>query len=114
MTPLESLAQMAAVLDGADFLDGTSRNQRRELRKAADGVGKAIEDTVGLVTPEILVAFFAGAATEATMSADMNPLSRLMKQVMGAGADKQLTPNNVLTILVAYLARDLLAGERVE
>lgn len=110
-TPLEALADMARVLDGEDFVDGTSTHQKRALREAADGIRDAIEQTCGDLTPPILIAFFAGAATEATMSANANPMRKLLSAALGQ--TDSASPNNLLALLVAYLARDLLVGERV-
>lgn len=112
-TPLQTLANFAKVLDSVEFVDGTSAMQKKALREGADSLRTTIEELCEDLTPPILVGFYSGAAAQAKMSADSNPLAGAMNRVMGMGQDPE-APLHTLTILVAYLARDLLAGERVQ
>lgn len=110
-TPLQVLAEMAKALDSAEFLDSTSKTQREAFRNAADSITKALEDAVGVVTPPVLVAFLVGATAEVGFRNTLNPLPSLLGPLLGKTSPD--SPNSVLIMVIAFIARDLLAGERV-
>lgn len=98
-TALEHMGRLAGLLDFSDPLDASSA----DFRASADAMRRWLEETLGDLTPPLLLAFWAGA----TLQADVAVRSVL-------GEDDQHLPDSRLSIVVAYLARDLLAGERVE
>jgi hypothetical protein len=112
-TPLELLASVATVLDSDNFQDTTSPAQRRGFREAADQLRAALENSLGTnLTPQLLLAFYLGAAAQATASASSSPLAVALSPLLGLNhADN--SPHPGVSIATAYLARDILVGERV-
>lgn len=111
---LKSLGDMAKVLETTEFLEGTSVVQRRTLRKFADELAEAIESACGACSPPTVVAFLSGAVCEATVAAGANPVAELVSRALSGGKTQQPQASPALVLACAYLARDLLVGERVE
>ena len=106
-TALERLGRLAGLLDSSDFLDASSADMRRDFRSYADIMRRSLENELGDLTPPLLLAFRMGAAFQAGLGS----VPAAVRSVLGGG---QHLPDSRLSIVVAYLARDLLAGERVE
>ena len=110
-SPLEIMGDLANVLEAEVFVDGTSTVQKRAFRDAADTLRSTLEATLGDLTPPILVSFYLGALTEATLDDEDSPLSALLATT--GLAPKKTGPKPHLSVIIAYLARDMIAGERV-
>lgn len=109
------MRDLAVILDSQDFQDGFSTTQKRGFRDAADGFKSAFEDTTGVeLTPPLLVAMVYGASAQAAVVSQSNPLGAVLNSLMGKAAVSAAQPDTILMISLGYLARDFLAGERVE
>jgi hypothetical protein len=109
---LKTLATLAEVLDTPAFTDNITKTQKRLLRETADTMQKAFEKELGPLTPPLLLSFWLGAAAQAgaSQTGPLGTIGTLLEPILGKQAD---TPNVVISTIVAYLARDILAGERV-
>lgn len=110
-TPIQYAAELAMILDNSDYVDGTSTIQKRALRKAADDLRATIEETFGDLTLDVLLAFWTGAAAQAAITTPVSTLPDTLLSLLGANNSK--SPHIALSVSVALLARDLLAGERI-
>lgn len=107
--PLEWLKKMAEVLDQPEFLDGTSPLQRRGYRAAADELGQAIADlSQHELTATDIMTFLQGATFQAEVGSGFGGL---LGQIVGGVQQNKV--NTTIVLCLGYLARDLLAGERV-
>jgi hypothetical protein len=111
--PLKLLAELASVLDGQTFVEGTSIVQKRAIRHAADELKTTLEKYIDPLGPIALICYVAGASAQAALSERANPLNALMG-ALGRDNSTEAGPDATLMLIVSYLARDLLAGERVE
>lgn len=106
------LGQMAAILDGETFQNGTSVVQRRSFRETADTVRESIEKMTGIpISIPTLVAFWMGAHIYKQTTSNAG-IAGLIRSAMGPQPEDTAF-DSLFAITVAYLARDLLAGERV-
>jgi hypothetical protein len=110
---LKIIKNFAETLDSQQFLDSTSNLQRAMLREQADGLREVCKKQGLPVTADTLVAFVSGATMQAAMTAAANPLMKTMNAMLKQDGDST-EANPVLMLMVAYLARDILAGRRVE
>lgn len=110
--PLALLRQLAEALDDREYLDATSPNQRRAMRKAADTVRGVMLEWSDDVTPQMLLCLWTGATMQAQLST--KDLPEALQAILGSTASVPPSPAVGLTVSIAYLARDVLAGERVE
>jgi hypothetical protein len=83
------------------------------LRRQADELRKILGRQGLPITADTLVALTAGATMQASMTAAVSPLQKAIAVVVPQD-DDPTQANSILMLLVAYLARDILAGERVE
>lgn len=109
---LKIIREFAESIDSETYLNETSLSQRLLLRKQADELKSLLNRQHLPITADTLVAVMAGATMQASVDRAANPLARTVNAMLGA--DQQEGASPVLTLIVAYLARDLLAGRRVE
>lgn len=110
-TPLEWVASLAQILDGIDFVDGVSTSQKRAYRKAADDFEQTLKKMLQVeLSPPILISMLLGATAELQLTQTINPLTSVMASFVG---EVNVTPNVHFMIILGYLCRDILAGERV-
>jgi hypothetical protein len=110
LSPLEFTRQLAQVLDGAEYGDGLSQVQKRALRESADTLVTGLAELGLEPTIPTLMAIWTGAALQATRTAPTDVLGQLLKM-----RSKEVSgPAPELMLVLAHLARDVLAGERVE
>ncbi len=110
--PLSLLAELASLLDSSEFINGTSKIQKDAIRSAADQLRVALEKYFEPLSPPALVCYVAGASAQVALSKQESPLAPLLSSI-GLAAQTD-SPSHTLMLIVSYLARDLLAGERIE
>ena len=109
---LKIIREFAEALDTDEFLENSSLAQRALLRRQADELRKVLNKQHLPITADTLVAVMAGATMQASMDAAANPLAKTIGVL--SGRQEAEGANTALTLIVAYLSRDLLAGRRVE
>lgn len=104
---LGDLATLAAGLDDPQVIDNIPPAQWRAMRETADNIAAAFDDVGGL-TAGVVFALSCGASLEASVAVATNPMAEIMSQI---GIESG--PSSLTMIVFAFLARDVLAGERV-
>jgi hypothetical protein len=112
---LDILGEAGNILDKPEFVDGTSKLQKRAFREAADTLRTSIEEHCGPLGADRLIAFWMGATFQAQLASQGNPVMELLGPILGgAEPGRGTSPETNLLICISYLARDLLSGGRVE
>lgn len=109
---VETLVELAKGLEGQEVQDQLSPAAKREVRKLADNVRTSIEEAVGELTAPILLSFYIGNAFQAALIGQ-HPMGTIL-QMLDGHAGQPAQPHPIVSLVVSYLARDLLAGRVVE
>lgn len=107
--PLAILAGMAEILDSDRYHDTVSPAQQRAIRQLADDLRADLESMLGVpLSAQHLVVLLMGMELQLKATA-RGKIETLLHSMV----DTSDTPSAILRVAVAYLARDVLAGERV-
>lgn len=106
---LQPLAELTAALEKPEIQDQMSPAIKREIRSLSNKIRAALEEALGELTAPVLLSFYMGSAFQASLDKN-DAIRNLLKVLAGEGAE----PHPGVGLVVAYLARDLLAGEPVE
>lgn len=105
---IADLATLAAALDDPETIDSLPPAQWRSLREMADTLAATFAN-VGGVTVGVVLAVTYGASLEANIAAATNPMAGVLARLTSPDPE----PSSLTMIVCAFLARDVLAGERV-
>jgi hypothetical protein len=107
--PLKTVGKLAQALDDPGVSDNLSPSQWRLLRECTDNLRSALQESLGDLTPPLLVALMLGATIQANLEDGSDPVSSVLASLgVRRKTPGEEQPHSLLLLMLGLLSQDLL------